>query len=201
MMQHRVPRQVDILGEAAEQMGGALGRGVAVADGLGIVAPVGVFTMAILARVAMLALAAHDIVLHEDQVAFLEALAAGEFLAALGDVADVLVAHDAGGGHRGMCVELHIRAADARDFHLHEGGVVRDVGHGEFADFGLAGGRADGCEDFLYQGDLLSRGEAGALVLRESPECNFAGAAFGLPPCAARPMERRAPPSGPERPA
>jgi hypothetical protein len=55
-----------------------------------------------------------------------------------------------------MGVELHIRAADARDFHFHERGVFSDVRHGKFADFGLAGTSADGGEDFLYQGDLLS---------------------------------------------
>jgi hypothetical protein len=44
----------------------------------------------------------------------------------------------------------------------------------------LLGAGADGCEDFLYQGVLLLWAGAGALVLRESPERNFAGAAWSL---------------------
>jgi hypothetical protein len=69
-------------------------------------------------------------VLDEDQIAFLEALAAGEFLAALGDVADVLVAHDHGAFDRRVEIELHVGAADAADFDLHQGCVIRMSGIG-----------------------------------------------------------------------
>ena len=62
-----------------------------------------------------------DVVLDEDEIAFLEALALGELAAGLGDIADVLVAHDGGLVVRRMLVELDVGAADAGDLHLHQG--------------------------------------------------------------------------------
>ena len=134
------------------------GGGVAVADRLGVVAPVGVLAMAILAGVAPFALAAHDIVLDEDEIAFLEALAAGELATGLGDVADVLVTHDDGRRSRRMGVELDVGAADARDFHLHQRRVVGDIRHGIFAEFGFAGAGANRRENFLDHLGLLQKG-------------------------------------------
>jgi hypothetical protein len=81
----------------------ALGGGVAVADAVRVGAPVGVLAVAVLALVAPLALAAHHVVLDEDEVAFLETLAPGELAARLGDIADVLVAHDHGAGWAASC--------------------------------------------------------------------------------------------------
>ena len=138
VVHHRVPRQIDVLREAAPQVRRLLGRGVAVADGVGVGAPVGVLAVAVLAGVAPLALAAHHVVLDEDEIAFLEALAPGELAAGLGDVADVLVAHDGGLVVRRVLVELDVGAADAADLHLHQRGVRRDVRHRIFADLGLA---------------------------------------------------------------
>jgi hypothetical protein len=77
-------------------------------------------------------------VLDEDQVAFLEALALGELAAGLGDIADVLVAHDGGLVARRVLVELDVGAADAADFHFHQRRIRRNVRHRIFADFGLA---------------------------------------------------------------
>src|SRR5262249_9756046 len=86
--------QVQLARKAAPEMGRLLGRGVAVTDGVGVAPPVGVLAVTVLAEMTPLALAAGDVVLHEHQVALLEALAPGEFAARLGDGADVLVAHD-----------------------------------------------------------------------------------------------------------
>ncbi len=138
VVHHRIPRQIDVLGKAAPQMRRLLGRSVAVADGVGIGAPIGVLAMPVLAGVAPLAFAAHDVVLDEDEVAFLESLAPGEFAARLGDGADILMPHDRGRVARRVLVELDVGAADAADLHLHQRGVLRDVRHGIFADFGLA---------------------------------------------------------------
>ena len=59
--------------------------------------------------------------LDEDEIAFLEALALGEFAAGLGDSADVLVTHDGGFVVRRVLIELDVGAADAGDLHLHQG--------------------------------------------------------------------------------
>src|ERR1044071_1478 len=90
VMDHRIPRQIDILREAPPQMRRLLGRGVAVANGVWVGAPVGVLAVAILAGVTPLALAARYVVLDEDKITFLEALALGELAAGFGDDADVL---------------------------------------------------------------------------------------------------------------
>ena len=89
MVDDRVPRQVDVLRETAPQVRRLFGGGVAVADAVGVVAPVGVFAVAVFALVAPLALHAADVVLREHQVAFLEALLAREIGAGFRDVADV----------------------------------------------------------------------------------------------------------------
>ena len=90
-----------------------------------------------------------DVVLDEDEVAFLEALARGELAARLGDDADVLVAHDGGLVVRRVLVELDVGAADAADLHLHQRAVGRDVRHRVFADLGLARAGPDGRQHFL----------------------------------------------------
>jgi len=58
VMHHRVPWQINILREAAPQVRRFFRRGVAVADGVGVGAPVGVLAMAVLAGVAPFAFAA-----------------------------------------------------------------------------------------------------------------------------------------------
>src|SRR5712671_7018695 len=127
-----------------------LGRGVAVADAVRVRAPVGVLAVAVLAEVAPLALAAHDVVLDEHQVAFLEALAARELAPRLGDDADVLVAHDhRGAGGRGL-VQLDVGAADAGHLHLHEGAVLGNIRHGEFPDLRLGGTYPYCCKYFFH---------------------------------------------------
>src|SRR5476651_185252 len=150
MVHDGVPRQVDVLREAAPQMRGPARGGVAVADGIRVVAPVGVLAMTVLAEVAPLALAARDVVLDEDEVAFLESLAAREFAPRLGDVADVLVAHDHGLARRRCLVELHAGAAAAGDFHLHQRRVLGNVRHRKFLELGLARARANG-RQYLFQ--------------------------------------------------
>src|ERR1700733_4399910 len=113
-------------------------RGVAVADSVGIGAPIGVLAMAILTGVAPFALPARPVVLDKDEVSLLETLARRELTAGLGNIADIFVAHDGGLVVRRMLVELDVGAADAADLHLHQRRVLRDIRHGIFADFGLA---------------------------------------------------------------
>src|SRR5262249_57923487 len=96
VVEHGVPRQIHVLGEAAPQVWRPLVGGIAVAYGVGIGAPVGVLAVAVLAGVAPLALAAAHVVLHEDEITLPETLAIRELPACLRDVADVLVAHDRG---------------------------------------------------------------------------------------------------------
>src|SRR5271170_4150748 len=110
-MQDSVPRQIDVLRKAAPQMRRLRGGGVAVADGVGIGAPIGVLAVPILAGMAPFAFAATDIMLDKNQVAFLKTLAAGEFAAGLGDDADILMPHDDGGARRRVLVKFHVGAA------------------------------------------------------------------------------------------
>ena len=131
-------------------------------------APVGVLAVAILAGVAPLALAAHHVVLDEDEVALLEALAVGELAAGLGDKADVLVAHDGGLVVRRMRVELDVGAADAGDLHLQQRAVRRNVRHRVFADFGLARCDADRRQHFFSHWCPLVTDDA--LLIRLAPE-------------------------------
>jgi len=77
-------------------------------------------------------------VLDKNEVAFLEALAPREFAADFGDGADILMAHDDGGARRRMLVELDVGTANAADFHHQQRGVLGNVRHRIFADFGLA---------------------------------------------------------------
>src|SRR5262249_42081131 len=113
-------------------------RRVAVANGVGVAAPVGVFAVAILSEVAPLAFAAGDVMLDKDQIAFLEALAAGEFAPRFRDHSDFLVAHDHRLFGRRRFVKFTIVSADSGDLHLHQRGVPRDTRHRIFADLGLA---------------------------------------------------------------
>jgi hypothetical protein len=75
---HRVPGQVHILREAAPQMRRPLGRGIAIADGIRVEAPVGRLAMAVFAEMAPFAFHAGQVMLDEDPVAFLDALARHE---------------------------------------------------------------------------------------------------------------------------
>src|SRR6516162_924607 len=138
VMHDRVPWQVDVLGEAAPQMRRPFRRGVAVADGVGIGAPVGVLAMPVLSGMTPLAFATRDIVLDENEIALLESLAAGEFAAGLGDGADIFVAHDHWSVRRRMFVGLDVGAADATDFHFHQRGILRNLRHRKFAQLGPA---------------------------------------------------------------
>ena len=138
MMHDRVPWQIDILGEAAPQMRRPLRGSVTVADRVGVGAPIGVFAVPVLSGVAPLAFAAADIMFDEDEIAFLKTLAAGEFAAGFGDGADVFMAHDHRRSRWRMLVKLDVGAADAADFHFHQRGVLRDVRHRKFAQFGPA---------------------------------------------------------------
>ena len=106
--------------------------------------------MAILAEMTPLALAAHHIVLDEDEVAFLETLAARELAARLGHETDVLVAHDGGLVVRRVLVELDVGAADAADLHLQQCGILRNIGHRVFANFGFARADPHGRKDFFH---------------------------------------------------
>src|SRR5258708_38743063 len=116
-------------------MGGLLGRGVAIADSVGVEAPIGVLTVTGLSQMAPLAFAAHDVMFHEYQVPFLEAFAPGELPAGLGDVANILVTHNHGGVLRRWWLrQLNISPANARDLHLHQGTILQDLRHWEFAD-------------------------------------------------------------------
>src|SRR5438067_5802146 len=96
MVHDGVPGQIDIMGKAAPQVRWFLGRCVAVANGVRIVAPVGVFAVAVFTEMAPLTFAAGDVMLHEDEVALPEAFAPCEFTPCLRDGSDVLVPHDHG---------------------------------------------------------------------------------------------------------
>ena len=124
MVEDGVPGKVHVLGKASPEMGGHVGCGVSVADRAGVVAPVGVFAVTVLAQMAPLAFAARDVVLDEDQVSFLEALAFGELAARLVDVADVLVPHDHRRARRRLLVQPDVGSADSRDLHLQQGAVL-----------------------------------------------------------------------------
>src|SRR5271169_6649690 len=97
--------------------------------------------MTVLAKVTPLAFAARDVVLDEHEIAFLEALAPREFPARLGDVTDILVAHDDGALRRRRLVELDVGPANPGDLHLEQGAILGNLGHGKFAN--LSGARAD----------------------------------------------------------
>ena len=129
---------------------------IAVTDRVGIGTPVGILTVAVLPGMAPLALAARDVVLDEDQIAFLEALALGELAAGLGDIADILVAHDDGRCAGRVLVKLDVGAADAADLHFHQRRIRRNVRHRVFADFGLARPRPHGCQYLLGHFHVLS---------------------------------------------
>ena len=157
VVHHRVPRQIDVLREAAPQVRRLFVRGVAVADRVGIGAPVGVLAMAILTGMAPFALAAAHVVLDENEVALLEALAVGELAAGLGDVSNILVAHDGGLVVRRVRVELDVGAADAGHLHLQQCAVGRHVRHRIFADLSLARPGSDRRQHFFSHGHVLPR--------------------------------------------
>src|SRR5579864_9377041 len=99
-------------------MRGHTGRCIAIADGVGVVTPVRVFAVTVLAPMTPLALAARDVVLQEYQVPLLESLAFGERAAGPGDVPDVLMAHDHRSARRRFPVQPHIGSADPGDLHF-----------------------------------------------------------------------------------
>src|SRR5216684_2428361 len=115
MVHDRVPGEIHILRKSAPEMRRLLVGRVAVADRVGIGAPVGVLAVSVLAEMAPFAFAAHDVVLDKDQVALLEALAARELAAGLGNHPDVLVPHDGGLVVRGVRIELDVGAEYAGD--------------------------------------------------------------------------------------
>src|SRR5262249_11670706 len=125
VMYDRVPRQIDILREAAPQIRSLLSRRITVADCLGIGTPIGVLTMPVLARMAPLALSTADIVLDEDKIAFFEPFALRKVPSRLGNSANILMPHDNRGIRWRMFVQLHVGSADTSNLHLHERGVCR----------------------------------------------------------------------------
>src|SRR5207253_10918227 len=86
---------------------------------------------------APLALPAHDVVLHENQVAFSETLASGELAARLGDVTDILVTHDHRGFGRWLLIHLDIRSTNTAHLHLQQSAILRDIRHGKLANLRL----------------------------------------------------------------
>src|SRR5262249_20820789 len=91
-----------------------------------------------LSRAALVTLAAGDVHLGGDEVAFLDC---GDFLADGGDVSRELVAGnkrrlDASGGPLVPIVDMQIGAADARDLHLHENIPRPETRDFDFADLG-----------------------------------------------------------------
>src|ERR1700676_2310620 len=93
-MDHCIPGKVGVLRESAPQMVGIVRGRIAIPPAVGIGAPVGGTAETILAEMTPLALEAWDVVLDEDQIAFLDAFAFGELSARFGDVADVFMTHD-----------------------------------------------------------------------------------------------------------
>src|SRR5579863_9047157 len=148
------------------------GRSVAVAYGIRVVAPVRVFAVAVLAQVAPFALAAHDVVLHENQIAFLEAFAPGELTTHFSDVTDIFVAHDHGSFGRRRCIHLHVSSTNPADFHPEQSAILRNFRHGEVADLRHARTDSYGCE-YLFQ----------TLLPPKKLLCGFGGtSASDLPP-------------------
>ena len=120
------------------------GRRVAVTYGIRVIAPVGVFTMPILAQMTPLAAAAHDVVLHEYQVAFPEAFACGELATRFGDVTDILVPHDHRSFRRRCLIHLDVGSTNAADFHLQQCTILRNIWHGEIANLSLTRTHSNG---------------------------------------------------------
>src|SRR5258705_9466724 len=104
--------------------------------------------MPVFTHVVPLAVAAWQVVLEEDEVAFLEPFQPLEVAADLRKGADVLVAHDERRAAQRQLVLADVGAADARDFHLEEGGVRGDVGEGEFAQLGRRWTDLEGSQSF-----------------------------------------------------
>ena len=80
--------------------------------------------MPVLADAAPFAVVTTDVVLDEDAVAFGHAVQLLELASRGGDGADVLVAHDHRIVEGRLGVHLDVRAADAGDLDLEQGGVV-----------------------------------------------------------------------------
>src|SRR5260370_36646515 len=101
---------------------------VAVADRIRVGAPVGVFAVPVLSGVAPLAFAAAYIMFDEDEIAFLEALAAGEFNDRACGGGRILLVHHPGGSPAAVMVWHACRAADSHHvplFHRHVPRAVR----------------------------------------------------------------------------
>jgi len=82
------------MAEAAPKAWSNIERGVSQANRMRVVQPLGRLAMAVLAFVIPFAVHARHIVFYEHHLALFDTLPIEEVLAGLGDVADVLVAHD-----------------------------------------------------------------------------------------------------------
>src|SRR5439155_8621465 len=129
-------------------------------------------------------------------VAFLEALAARELAPRLRDVADVLVAHDDRRLRGRGLVELHVGAADAADLDLEQRRVLRDVGHGVFADLrGRRSGPHSG-QYFFQRGSLIQW-----IALQSLARTHRLSPWFAQMTLETRPSSRLRPKSGPRLPS
>jgi hypothetical protein len=69
-------------------------------------------------------MAARQVVLQEDEVAFLQAFVRRERLSHPGETTDVLVPHHQRAIAQRQSVLRHVGPAHARHFHFHQGGIV-----------------------------------------------------------------------------
>src|ERR1700680_5044023 len=112
---------------------------------------------------APLALAAHDVVLHENQIAFLEAFAPGELAAHFSDVTDIFVPHDHGGLGGRMCIPFDVRSTNPTSYHPKQSAILRNFRHGKIAKLRHARTGPYGCE-YFFQRCFLRRGYFAALA-------------------------------------
>src|SRR5215467_8574569 len=94
--------------------------------------------MPIFAEVAPLALAAHDIVFQEYEVAFFETLTARKLAARACNNANVLVPHNHRSSRRRLFVHLDVSAANPGDLHFEQRAIAWDFRHREFTDLRFA---------------------------------------------------------------
>ncbi len=93
---------------------------------------------------APLALATHDIVLDEYQIAFFETFASGELATRFGDVTDILVTHDHWSFRRRCLIHLDVGSTNAADFHLQQCAILRNIRHGEITNLSLTRTHSNG---------------------------------------------------------
>jgi ethanolamine utilization protein EutA len=152
LVQHGVPRQEHVPGEAAPQAVRVVRGRVPVAARIRIGPPVRVLAVPVLAQAAPLTRHAGDVVLDEDPVAFCHTLALSELASGAGDHPHVLVAHDDRCVERGARVHLHVGPADPGHVHPEQRAVLGHVGHRELAELGAARARPYGGENLLSHG-------------------------------------------------